>query len=1157
MFSQLIVEQNIFLQTVPADSDASQNSWKLEFACKVPQHARAFVIAIMRLTKSRGTRILGYIEIGRNEALICGEGKTALHLELMKVNLDGPALELEAVLSAVELSTPNMNDICGFNYNIPENQVSSLGTQTTQHLLQMFHHTTEGIQVDFLELWVMHEAILLQETADPDRGRLLIVLGHTCLKQWHKTHIVDHLSQAVCAFEDAVRDDPTASYLGHLGHALSTRYEEVGDVDDLNKCVSMREASASLTPDGDHDKPLRLEMFSSALALRFRRFGSLEDLNKSVSMLETGLGLTLVYDPNKPSRLMNLGNSLALRFERLGDVGDLNRAVSLQGEALDLAADDNLDKPMMLSNLGNSLAHRYEQLNDLEDLNKSVLMQEAAVGLTADGHPDKPIRLINLGHTLCTRFKTLGDLDDLNKSVAMTKDAVNLTPDGHQDKALRLNSLGNSLLSRFQRMGDLSDLNSAILMEETAVQLTPYGHPEKAPRLSSLGNSLLTRFRQLGDFNDLERSVTITEDAITLTADKDASMPFMFTNLGNSLLTRFDTHGDLNDLNKSVSMQETAVRLTPEGHTDRPSWLNNLGNSLYRRYQQLNNLNDLYQAIDKFSEAAGSGTGPADIRFLNTSMWAYCAQLGDHPSTLHAYNKTLEILPELAWLGLSITDRHHHLIKASSIVRNAATTAIAAGELEKAVEWLEQGRSIIWGQFLNLRTPVDVLKQKYPRFADELVFLSKQLEVAGTRQETASQVIKPGIQKSQQDITQEAHENAHKRTQLLKEIRGKEGFERFLLPKTLSELSQAAQGGPVAVLNVSGFHCDALILLPGLANEVIHVPLTGFTPEHVKNLSQSFERLVPSSGRSDRMYGHREGRLVPEEEFAYILSELWVWLVKPVLDALAITTPRREKLQRIWWCPTGPLTFLPIHAAGLYGKDDTFGSKVSDFVISSYTPTLTALIEGFRPQSQPEKKPQLLAVAQSSSTGQTYIPGTQEEIDYIQSHAYGKMSVLKLEEHNAKVESVWEGMRNSSWVHFACHGVQDFFDPTKSALLLAGREQLTLSSIINLSLPDAKFAFLSACQTATGDKKLQEESVHLAAGMLLAGYRGVIATMWTIMDNDAPQVASDVYEYLFKMSQPDPKQAAEALHLAIRRLREQSGGTKSFFHWVPYIHVGV
>lgn len=175
----------------------------------------------------------------------------------------------------------------------------------------------------------------------------------------------------------------------------------------------------------------------------------------------------------------------------------------------------------------------------------------------------------------------------------------------------------------------------------------------------------------------------------------------------------------------------------------------------------------------------------------------------------------------------------------------------------------------------------------------------------------------------------------------------------------------------------------------------------------------------------------------------------------------------------------------------------------------------------------------------------------------IEYHARGKVLAHRLEEHHATVESVQQGMKDCRWVHFACHGVQDASDPNQSALLLAGRSRLTLSSIIKLSVPHAEFAFLSACQTATGDKTLQEESVHLAAGMLFAGYRGVIATMWTIMDDDAPKVAADVYEHLFKTSPPDSRQAAEALHLAMRKLREGTGRKKSFFHWVPFIHVGV
>lgn len=32
------------------------------------------------------------------------------------------------------------------------------------------------------------------------------------------------------------------------------------------------------------------------------------------------------------------------------------------------------------------------------------------------------------------------------------------------------------------------------------------------------------------------------------------------------------------------------------------------------------------------------------------------------------------------------------------------------------------------------------------------------------------------------------------------------------------------------------------------------------------------------------------------------------------------------------------------------------------------------------------------------------------------------------------------------------------------------------------------FAFLSPCQTATGEKHLSDEAIHMAAGMLFAGY---------------------------------------------------------------------
>jgi CHAT domain-containing protein len=209
-----------------------------------------------------------------------------------------------------------------------------------------------------------------------------------------------------------------------------------------------------------------------------------------------------------------------------------------------------------------------------------------------------------------------------------------------------------------------------------------------------------------------------------------------------------------------------------------------------------------------------------------------------------------------------------------------------------------------------------------------------------------------------------------------------------------------------------------------------------------------------------------------------------------------------------------------------------------------------------RMQSTEKQKPHLLTVAQPSAYGQSHLPGTREELNQIRKHCQDfAIANSELVGDAATVDAVAKGMEECNWVHFACHGVQDISNPTESALLLAGTSHLTLSKIIQLSLPHADLAFLSACQTATGAEHLPEEAAHLAAGMLLAGYRGVIATMWKIMDDDAPQVADVVYGQLFKDGNPDATRAAHALHVAIKELRKDK--SKSFMSWVPFIHIGV
>jgi CHAT domain-containing protein len=197
------------------------------------------------------------------------------------------------------------------------------------------------------------------------------------------------------------------------------------------------------------------------------------------------------------------------------------------------------------------------------------------------------------------------------------------------------------------------------------------------------------------------------------------------------------------------------------------------------------------------------------------------------------------------------------------------------------------------------------------------------------------------------------------------------------------------------------------------------------------------------------------------------------------------------------------------------------------------------------------KDPNVLIVSQPETPGQRRIPGTEREAAVIQS-IFPDTSKL-LNRHEGTVAAVLEGMKTHSWVHLACHGIQDSLD---SAFLLEDGK-LKLSTLMTQSLPHAEIAFLSACQTASGDKALPEEAVHLAAGMLNVGYKSVIGTMWTIIDMQAMKVAGKFYDAMKKQLVPGEElRPACALHEATQHLRE-TVGVFEFLQWVPFVHFGL
>jgi len=169
--------------------------------------------------------------------------------------------------------------------------------------------------------------------------------------------------------------------------------------------------------------------------------------------------------------------------------------------------------------------------------------------------------------------------------------------------------------------------------------------------------------------------------------------------------------------------------------------------------------------------------------------------------------------------------------------------------------------------------------------------------------------------------------------------------------------------------------------------------------------------------------------------------------------------------------------------------------SVSDYVVSSYVPTIGSLLRVPTPTAHPTcpTKPfEMMVVIQPKT-----LPYANQELQAIAGHVPNECLVkLGVPGAPATVNEVISHLPAASIVHFACHGEQNNKkNPLESALILEdGR--LKISRIMQESTPNASLAFLCACETAKGDEGVPDEAMHLGATLLFAGFRGVIATMW-------------------------------------------------------------
>jgi hypothetical protein len=929
------------------------------------------------------------------------------------------------------------------------------------------------------------------------------------------------LADAVAAASTALsmpaeNDSYRAMRESYLSRALRSQHWRFRQPGDLDRSIELARAAVRHIPDVNPGRRLLLSNLAAVLRDRFGQTGKLADLDEAINAMTTvvrrGAGVD-ERDPELPRYLANIGVLYRVRFETAGDEADIESALSYARAAVRIAPPGLHDRLGFMANLSMALRQRYLWSGERADLDEATRI----VGDVVAAAPKDDPELANYRHTfsrmLHSQYVRSGELDDLDAALAAGREAVEATPLEHAARGVYLSALSLVMRDRYGLTQRAADLDSAIELALAALDARPAGHPERPDYLANAGLFVATRATSNDSPADRDRAIELLREAFAERQPDDGSRPQNLSDLARVLLERHHNTGNRRDLDEALTIASEAVADASTGGPARVSCLRYLGEAHAARYKVSSNPADADKAAAAFDEAARVPEAtPEDLANSALAAGRWAAECERWPDAARYFAEAVALLPKVVGRGISRRSQEHGIGHWTGIPLGAAALSVAAGQPEQAVELLEAGRGLLLVRGMETRASVDAVRDQVPQLADRLESIAASMRAG----EPVVEGEKPPQWRHRRDLGEEWE-------RAVAEARALPGLADFLAAPNANRLKATASAGPIVVVNVSVRRCDALVVTP----DGIRPVALDTTAAAVAERATAFLRAVldPTGQQTDTI----------------VLDTLrWLWRVvaRPVLAELDLLEPRgTTDLPRLWWCPTGPMSFLPLHAA----QDDQDG--VLDRVLSSYTPTIRALHHA-AVTDPPPSTPDVLVVAQPSH-GLTW---AAEEASII-GDSFGQSTALI--DAKATRTATIEALSSATIAHFACHGILDVAAPSESGIRLHDGT-MTVLDVNRLHLRHAELAYLSACSTAVAGSELADEAIHLTSAMQLAGFRQVIGTLWPVPDLVAVQVAEDVYGRL--ASTGGRLDGAAALHHAVRGLRESYPDRP--FLWASYLHIG-
>ncbi len=266
-------------------------------------------------------------------------------------------------------------------------------------------------------------------------------------------------------------------------------------------------------------------------------------------------------------------------------------------------------------------------------------------------------------------------------------------------------------------------------------------------------------------------------------------------------------------------------------------------------------------------------------------------------------------------------------------------------------------------------------------------------------------------------------------------------------------------------------------------------------------------------------------------------QKFYDWLIRPAEAEL-----ERSEIKTLVFVMDGVLRSVPV--AALHDGQQ--------YLIEKYNLALTPGLQLLTPRSlSPEQLRTLVAGLAEARQGFSPLPGVKEEVKEIAEVVSAEV-LLDQDFTRPRLQREIEAA-SFPVVHLATHG--QFSSQADDTFLLTWDERINVKSLDQLLRErqqqegsPIELLILSACQTATGDKRAV---LGLAGVAVRSGARSTLATLWSVQDQSTADLMSQFYETLSQTG----VSKAEALRQAQLSLL-RSPQYQHPFYWAPFVLVG-